>query len=255
MKFSIIGTGNIAWHFAQMLSNAGHDVLQICGRNQQSAHEIARQVDATAISEVYDLDNENDAIILAVSDDAIHSISLSVPTHFRVIHTSGSVSLSALVQPKTAVIWPVQSLLKNLSASYHSFPFLIEASDQIMEQWIESWMQPISTKIIRANSEQRQQAHLAAVFANNLSNAVYSIAEEILKRNQLPADLLHPIIQSHVQRLMAIPAHELQTGPARRNDQLTVELHLKSLALYPEQLAVYKAISDYIYQTYHGKKL
>jgi hypothetical protein len=42
------------------------------------------------------------------------------------------------------------------------------------------------------NSRQRLMVHLAAVFANNFSNAQYAIAEMILKENNLSFDLLRP---------------------------------------------------------------
>jgi predicted short-subunit dehydrogenase-like oxidoreductase (DUF2520 family) len=116
-------------------------------------------------------------------------------------------------------------------------------------------MQNVSGRVMTATSEQRKKAHVAAVFANNFTNALYTIAEDILEKNNLPGDLLLPLMEGHWNNLRQQPAAKLQTGPAVRNDQSTIQNHLQQLDTQPEQAEVYRLLTEFIYKRFYGEKL
>lgn len=255
MKFSIAGNGNVAWHFAEMLTRSGHKLLQVYARDKGSAVALTAAYRAEYIDAPEHFTSENDAIILAVSDSAITEVASHIADDFLVIHTSGGSDMDELKQTKRAVIWPVQSLMRQKEAAYNRIPFLLEASDKESEAFLLAVMKNISGRVIVATSAQRLQAHIAAVFANNFTNVLYAAAEEILQGNDLPSDLLLPLIEGHVDKLHHYHAYELQTGPARRGDLSTIRHHLSELKDMPAESELYKLLSDYIYEKFNGKKL
>ena len=55
------------------------------------------------------------------------------------------------------------------------------------------------------------------------------IAEEILKSNNINSDILYPLINETVNKLNYLSPKNAQTGPAIRNDQITIQKHLNLL--------------------------
>jgi predicted short-subunit dehydrogenase-like oxidoreductase (DUF2520 family) len=105
----------------------------------------------------------------------------------------------------------------------------------------------LTTKYV--NSENRKHIHLAAVFACNFSNHLFQIASEILKENQLPFELLLPLIQETVAKLQVMDPAAAQTGPAIRNDQATLAAHVTLLKDHPQWEAIYSILSAQIQAT------
>jgi predicted short-subunit dehydrogenase-like oxidoreductase (DUF2520 family) len=60
-------------------------------------------------------------------------------------------------------------------------------------------------------------------------NHLYVIGDEILSSNQLPFDLLQPLIAETAAKIKTLTPSQAQTGPARRGDQKTIEKHLHLL--------------------------
>ena len=52
----------------------------------------------------------------------------------------------------------------------------------------------LSSQVIAMNSNKRQQLHIAAVFACNFTNHMFSIADSILDKSDINFKLLLPII-------------------------------------------------------------
>jgi hypothetical protein len=68
---------------------------------------------------------------------------------------------------------------------------------------------------------------VAAVFANNYTNHMLVIAERLMVDNNLGFDLLRPLIQRTFDQ-HKLPS-EVQTGPAQRGDEHTLERQLAFL--------------------------
>ena len=105
----------------------------------------------------------------------------------------------------------------------------------------------ISNKVREVNSEQREKYHLAAVFANNFTNAMYMVADDYLAASGLEFDYLKPIIKETAERLKKGKPSMWQTGPAKRGDKAIIQKHLDMLD--DEQLkAIYAQMSNFIAQ-------
>jgi hypothetical protein len=75
---------------------------------------------------------------------------------------------------------------------------------------------------------------------------LYSYADEILEKKDIDFQLLLPLLEETVRKVKLIKPREAQTGPAKRNDQVTIEEHLKMLNEFPEIQKLYKLFSEQI---------
>jgi hypothetical protein len=80
--------------------------------------------------------------------------------------------------------------------------------------------------------------HVAAVFVNNFTNHLYTIGNKICEENQVPFDILKPLILETAHKIMTISPNEAQTGPAKRNDITTIEAHQLFLSDKTNQLFI-----------------
>jgi predicted short-subunit dehydrogenase-like oxidoreductase (DUF2520 family) len=87
---------------------------------------------------------------------------------------------------------------------------------------------------------------VAAVFANNFANHCFSIAEQILAQQDLPFEMLHPLMEETLAKALADAPAKMQTGPAIRGDKDTINRHLQLLAQTPDWAALYLQISKNI---------
>jgi predicted short-subunit dehydrogenase-like oxidoreductase (DUF2520 family) len=95
--------------------------------------------------------------------------------------------------------------------------------------------------------EQKSALHLAAVFANNFTNHLYAISEQITGANGVPFDTLLPLILDTAQKVQHSLPRQNQTGPAIRHDQKTIDKHLAMLNDTDLQ-QIYRLISGSIQQ-------
>src|SRR5690606_12433218 len=107
----------------------------------------------------------------------------------------------------------------------------------------------ISEQVYQVDSEQRRALHLSAVFVNNFVNHLYHIGEQICKKNQLPFDILRPLIAETAAKITEMPPLEAQTGPAKRCDNSTLLKHREQLTPHPLYLQLYDLLTEAIQQS------
>jgi predicted short-subunit dehydrogenase-like oxidoreductase (DUF2520 family) len=249
MKISIVGSGNVAWHLSKALSAAGHTILQITGRNQKAVTELTELVGAEANFSLQSIHPDSDLVLLCVKDDAIEPLALSIPSLPAIIaHTSGFRSKELLkgCGENYGILYPLQTMKKGIAISLKDVPFLIEGSNQDTEITLEKVAFDLSTSVHRVTELQRQYIHLAAVFANNFTNHLHELAEQILASQHVSLDLLRPLMAQSAENLQHFSPSQLQTGPAARSDFFTIEAHLKLLSSEAELCKVYTVITESI---------
>jgi predicted short-subunit dehydrogenase-like oxidoreductase (DUF2520 family) len=153
------------------------------------------------------------------------------------------------LQEAYGVLYPLQTLSKDQSISLDSTPFLVEGSSEEVKQTIVKLGESLSSEVHEVDSASRAVLHLAAVFANNFTNHMVHIAQEILDKQQLEKQLLNPILKETVRKILSLGAREAQTGPALRNDRETMEKHRDLLKAHPEWEKLYTFISRDIGRT------
>lgn len=249
MKISFIGSGNVATHLACGLHRQGHQIVQVWSREMDHAEILANRVFAEPIDQLHLLYPTADVYILAVSDDALFDMALDLRLRNAIVlHTSGSVAMSVLrpISRHHGVVWAPQTFHRDSALELSSVPFCIEASDPLTQQTIEAMVGSVSQQIYHIDSDQRRLAHLASVMANNFGNAFNALSQEMLAQEGIPFEILRPIISTTAQHALCPTTEslwQLQTGPAVRHDQKTIDAHRRMLADQPAVLALYDAMS------------
>lgn len=248
-KISIVGTGNVAWHLAHALYNARHSIVQVYGRNVQKAKELAHDVRAQAIDSFAQLSDDIDVLLLCVSDDAIADTARQLGWRkCLVAHTAGAMDIELLkgVSDFYGVFYPLQSLSAGKEVNFFNVPLCIEGSNKAAEAQLAALGNTISNKTHYISSAQRRHLHLAAVFANNFTNAMYGQAADILAEQGLDFDLLRPLITETAQKVQLMSPQQAQTGPAKRHDETTLQKHLELLPKGSDSEQIYKLLTDVI---------
>ncbi len=255
MNIVILGSGNTATVLAKMMHAAGHSIVQVWSRNQQHAGELAKEVQATAINSLQEITTDADICMIAVSDKAISEVAAELKLKKKVlVHAAGSVSIEVLknASPNYGVLYPLQSLRKEMNV-LPSVPFLIDGNSDDVKALLHDFALSLSDKVEVANDEARLQMHLAAVIASNFTNHLYAITEEFCQKRELNFEFLHPLLKEVANRLGQGYAVDMQTGPARRGDEETIQKHLHMLEADEHLHDLYKLLSESIHHLYHKK--
>lgn len=254
MRLSFIGTGNVASHLMNAFNNAQHEIVEIVSKNIQNAEHYAQLYNAKCIAEPNQLTDQVDFIFVCVNDSNIESIAKELVNHKAcIVHTAGSVNIEVLNsdQHKSAVIYPLQTFSKNKHIEFANVPFFVECNDSNIRSNIKQLLDSIHANMHEADSKQRMSLHIAAVFACNFSNHLYSIAADILKENNLEFNVLQSLIQETVDKVQILDPNDAQTGPAKRNDLITLEKHLEFLKSNESYHSVYQLLSKQIKEKYN----
>ncbi|MEQ1799300.1 MAG: DUF2520 domain-containing protein [Lacibacter sp.] len=255
MNIVILGSGNTATVLAKMMHVAGHSIVQVWSRNQEHAAELAKQVQSKAIHSLQEITTDADLCMIAVSDKAISEVAAELKLKKKVlVHTAGSVSMEVLknASPNYGVLYPLQSLRKEMT-DLPAVPFLIDGNSDDVKALLKDFALSLSDKVEVANDDARLQMHLAAVITSNFTNHLYAVTEEFCQKRQLDFNLLHPLIQEVANRLNQGRAIDMQTGPARRGDDETIQKHLHILKADEHLHDLYQLLSESIHHLYHKK--
>lgn len=254
MKIVLLGSGNVAFHLSKVLIQAGYPVIQVWSRNPDHAIELALEIGADSITEIASIHPETDIVIIAVNDDGIKNVISQIPNNpnLLILHTSGTTPLSVLEKYSSncGVLYPLQTFSKTVEVDFKSVPLCIEGSNIEALNQIRDIAQQLSKNVSEVNSQQRALLHISAVFACNFTNHFYSIAQQILENNGLNFDLLRPLIQETTDKVMSNKPSEVQTGPAKRNDEQTIQKHLAILQTQSNWQELYEKLSQDIVKIY-----
>ena len=253
MNIVILGSGNIATHLGRAFKMAGQTISQVWSRDITNAIALADTLAAEAIDSMFDLDRSADLFIIAVNDIAIRQVALELKLNDQLlVHTSGSTGLSALegASTKIGVFYPLQTFSKIKSVDFRQIPIIIEANVPEVLAIIRAVADRLSEKVIELNSEQRKTLHVGAVFACNFTNHLFGLAQELLEEKGLDYELLKPLIEETLNKIEMNNPVSVQTGPAIREDQATIQAHLDLLKHNPDLSELYTKLSQSIVNLY-----
>lgn len=257
----IIGCGNLAWHLVKGFSEAGVKNLVVCNHRPNPSLDDFRFLFKCRTSVGFEnMPLDASYYFICVPDKFIAEVAaqirLSNPQAI-LVHCSGSTPLTALdghVQG-TGVFYPVQTFSRQAEIQWKETPVLLEASDRATYSLLEKLTKKLAKKIHRCESKDRLQIHLCAVLVNNFTNALYAAAETQLLTQESPFDLslLLPLITTGVSKLEHMKAVDAQTGPAKRGDKRTIQLHQGLLDKHSLLKKIYKEMTKLIKEQQHGR--
>ena len=252
MKVVCIGSGNVATHLVHAFKACGAELAQIYSKQMDNAVILAEKAGALAIDDLQELDLSADVYLIAVRDDAISAV---VPALKQVgglvIHTSGATDLNVLSGLKNyGVLYPLQTFSKGKPVDFKTIPLCIEAGNIAALETLHGIAVQLSPLVYSVSSAQRKILHLSAVFACNFVNHLYVLSNELLVNNGLSFDLLRPLILETAEKVQTSLPVSVQTGPAIRKDETTIDQHLKLLEGSPQLQEIYQILSTSIKKTH-----
>ena len=250
-KLSVIGAGNVAYTLCKLLKIKGIEPYCVFVRDAEKAVKVHADLNVEAVSS-YEKVLESDMTIIAVNDDAISEVASHLADYKGlVVHTSGTKSSELLNRSQHyGVFYPLQTMSKEREISFDDIPLLIYANSSEDAEKLSQFAGQFSKKVVFCDDKQRKAIHLSAVFVSNFTNVMLGIGDKLLKENDLPLDLMRPLVMEMIQKSFDISPKNALTGPAKRGDFATIGEHEKMLADNPDELAIYMILTDYIIDNY-----
>lgn len=223
LKLALVGNGNVGTYLHNAFKNTPINSLLFARNPKENEQNL---------TDLHHSIQEFDVILLCVKDDAISAISESLAIgNYLLAHSSGAVNLSAISQKhnKRAVFYPLMSLKKDALINPASIPFCLEWEHEADLMLLKILCDALKAAWFPVSSEQRQYLHLAAVFAHNFSNHMFTLSQQVLDAEALDFKILLPLIKQNIALLEQNQAKNIQTGPALRKDETTIHKHLTLL--------------------------
>jgi predicted short-subunit dehydrogenase-like oxidoreductase (DUF2520 family) len=222
----LLGSGNVATHLGIALKNSNYTIVQVFSKSIKNAKLLAKKLDTHFTNDLTKL-KPADLIIVSINDDAILSV-LSQIKNTAIVHTSGSIGLNVFKEQFSnyGVFYPLQTFNQEVDINITEIPFCIEGNSLEFENQLIEIAKALSNNVVKMNSQQRKQLHIAAVFACNFSNHMFNIASDLLDEKNIDFKILLPLIKETIVNLDKHKPKELQTGPAKRKDTLVIEEHI-----------------------------
>ncbi len=252
MKIVIIGVGNTATVLGRKLSAAGHEILQVMGRSGAHAAVLASTLGCSYTCNPAEINPEGEVYLAAVTDSALGHLgeTLCLPGKL-IVHTAGSVPGHVLrpVSGRYGVFYPLQSLRKEMD-TIPEIPILVDGVSEDIRNLLFGLALTITDQVIFASDLVREKLHVAATLANNFTNHLYTLAAQYCQGESIDFALLYPLIKETAGRISHLSPMDVQTGPAVRRDQLTIEKHINLLQGYGYTRELYIQMTENIRQFY-----
>ena len=280
MKIVFLGSGNLATHLSLALKAAGEEIIQIFSRTQEHAQALADKLHCASCGSISDIRTDADVYIFSVKDDALPSLieqlavklsgslstgggggksdvdNIGVCARGHIfLHTAGSVPMS--VFPETmhyelctmnyGVLYPMQTFSKDKSVNFREIPCFVEASDSNTLEEIKALASKVSDHVLEMSSEKRKKLHLAAVFACNMVNHCYRLAEKVLEEEGIDFSLYIPLIQETANKVKELSPRKAQTGPMVRYDKKIMDAQI-ALINDERTRQIYRLMADSIHE-------
>jgi predicted short-subunit dehydrogenase-like oxidoreductase (DUF2520 family) len=246
-NISIVGSGNVAYHLGKALKNSGVKINFIYARNEKEGICLAEKLDSQ-FTRAFHLLSSADLVLLCIPDDVIYDLVDQIPNE-NIAYTSGSVELKQIDGKNIGVFYPLQTFRKTDSLAIYKVPFFIEASNKTLENNLILLAKKISNNVSIVSSEERKKYHLSAVFINNFTNHLLYLAKKEADKNGIVWENLLPLLEETLKKNLISNPFDNQTGPAKRNDNQTINKHLSMLDGKSKE--IYQLITESIKSTYH----
>ncbi len=252
----LIGAGNLATQLGKALRRSGFRILQVYSRTQRSADLLSAELECESAHELTAVRKDADIYIFSVTDDALEGLIPQVTAlapEALFLHTAGSMPIDLFKGHvhRYGVLYPMHTFSRSQDVDFTRIACFLEASSEEVMRHIRHLASHLSPQLYELNSEKRRHLHLAAVFACNFSNHLYTLSRELLQAQGIPFEVMLPLIEETVHKIHHLSPRQAQTGPALRGDKNVMEAHLKLLEASPEMQEIYRLLSQSIHQYTH----
>ncbi|MBP6978248.1 MAG: DUF2520 domain-containing protein [Bacteroidales bacterium] len=253
----LIGAGKVATHLALHLKVSKLNLMQVWSRTHESALILAAKADVPWCTDLRDLFPGADLYMIAVPDRVLPEIlaKLTLPRDRFIVHTAGGSSMDLLqsATERPGVFYPVQTFTMERTVNFRNIPVCLEAKNEEDLKLLQTFARHFSRQIYAMDSEKRKMVHLAAVFANNFTNYLYQVSADILQKENLSFDLMKPLILETAAKIQNCQPHQVQTGPAVRNDRDVIAGHRELLKQEKQYEELYTFLTEGILKMYGNR--
>ena len=213
---------------------------------------MADLFECSATVSLDDVRTDADMYIFSVKDSVLEQLARTLAARINdrlFVHTAGSMQMDILPVERRGVLYPMQSFSKDKRVDFSEIPIFIEAANTDAKKVVEELANSISQHVTEADSETRKKLHLAAVFASNLSNHCYRLAEKLVEKEGLDFKLFGPLIRETASKACIMSPKDAQTGPMRRGDKEVIK---KQMAMIDDHLTreIYRLFAESISRDY-----
>jgi len=248
----LIGAGNLGYHLGRHLVGQGCRVTGVFSRSIEKAGALSEATGIPHCHTYTHIDPDADIYLLAVNDQAIAPVARSLyQLGIRdklLVHTSGATP-STVLRPfstRYGVFYPLQTFSRERSVNFSKIPLCIQANREEDEATLTRLGAELSEAVYRIDDRERAVLHVAAVFVNNFVNHLFEVGYQILEEEALSFDLLRPLIEETAAKVQSNRPADMQTGPAARGDQATIDRHLEYLEDQAQLQDLYRLLSRHI---------
>jgi predicted short-subunit dehydrogenase-like oxidoreductase (DUF2520 family) len=255
-SIAIAGAGRLAYSLSCALKNAGYPLVCILSDNAEEKQNLFKAT-GTPLIPFASAPENIDTLILAVPDRRIREKALQLCSQIqitRLIHCSGAVPMEILsdITPEFGVLYPLQSFTIGRALPFTKIPVLWESNSN--SNYLQKLASDLSELSLEVASPQRAIIHTGAVFANNFTNLMITLAADFAASAGQKPDIYQPLVEETIIRLRTLHPLDAQTGPARRDDDQTIADHLTIIRkAQPELAIIYQTLSDLIKNKYLDK--
>lgn len=250
MKVVFLGSGNLATRLSLAMRKVGFEVVQIYSQTIGHARVLAGKLECAGTNRLEEVVGDADLYVFSLKDKFLQEvISRLRPNQGVWVHTAGSMPMTVFegYVPRFGVLYPLQTFSKDREVEFRRIPFFLEANTPANEKVLEDVARRLSEHVCLLPSEKRKSIHLAAVFACNFANHMYALAGKILEEQEVPMDVLLPLMDETAAKVHDMSPAEAQTGPAIRYDENVINRHIDMLH-DPDMKSIYELISRSIHK-------
>ncbi len=270
---SFIGAGKVSSALGAYFTSKEFKINGYYSRSFESAQHAAEYTKSTAYSKLEILLRDSNMIWITTPDDQIEQVvkqilSLSVPdvNSKTILHASGAHSLDVL-EPLSlagyniAAAHPLMAF-NNAESAVRRMPevwFAIEDMPQSIIS-LEKFFAKCGNRTFRLEPGSKTLYHAAACMLSNymvtLLDASYRMFEHVGLNEEETQAATTPLLESVIENLRDKSTAEALTGPIKRGDLETVDMHLASMTKeMPEVLQLYKQLGRQTMQMIEDYKL
>ena len=228
MKVIFLGSGNLATRLSLEMHRKGMTIGQVYSYTPENARQLAGRLGCLWTTDLEAIETDADLYVFSLKDTVLANIFSG--------HTANY-----------GVLYPMQTFSKMREVDFSVIPFFIEANTSESASKLQQLAEKLSGNVRFLSSDKRKNLHLAAVFACNFTNHIYALAVKLLEQQDIPADVLLPLIDETVAKIHTMPPRVAQTGPAIRYDENVINKHLAMLG-DSDMRSIYRLISQSIHK-------
>jgi predicted short-subunit dehydrogenase-like oxidoreductase (DUF2520 family) len=250
LKYTIIGDGKVAKHFAHYFHLLDIEFncwsrrqfqLQSCKpsllEKQFTLHQTYYPQHQSRLTLQKTIE-ASDVVLLLISDDAIEDFieSNAFLKEKQLLHFSGSLTSKYAISCHPLMTFAHQ--LYELE-QYEKIPFVIDDGYELSDLFPK-----FKNEYVTIKAKDKAYYHSLCVMAGNFAQILWqAIGKEFEQNLNLPKEILNPYLLQNTQNFVNNPETSA-TGPLQRGDFATIKKHLNSLQNNP-LLEIYQAFLNH----------